>query len=103
MGIVFVKDLTTSESERAFNLLKRSITAEAVRSDWKNEKTLGAYNAVITPLTEVLSAHEQTRQNYLKVNILDRYYMHNDVVRHKYFASGSEGAGGGLEGSFLTC
>ena len=44
----------------------------------------------IKSLSDVPSAHEGNRQDYLVKKVLDQYYRGNESMRNSYFNNGSE-------------
>lgn len=83
-GSLYVKALSTDGGELAFNLLKSEPSQPTLADLRKKEFMLRAKS-----LKEVPSKHLSTRHNYLKVNVLDRYYRNNEEVQHQFFENGT--------------
>ena len=84
-----MKTLTTSSDDSVFSLKKRGLPDIAVQFSYNNDVLSTMFDAKISSLKEVYSKNHDTRQNYLKVNILDRYYEHDEPLRHAFFEDGS--------------
>jgi len=82
-----VKELSNSSREHTFDLKKRNVSLEAAKQNYACD--IGSVFAhSITPLDLVTSQQHDTRQNYLKVNILDRYYKEDAELMREFFEDG---------------
>lgn len=86
---VKVKQFSTQVEWETFRLLKPSLTKIDVLNLTASDFSSEQYKLSITPLEEVASAHEGNRKQYLKKNILYKYYKDNSDFEKKYFSSGN--------------
>lgn len=89
-GVLFARYLTSSEEEFEFNLISRSRKKEGLHRDWIADLHNPDYCSNIVALEETPSPKHKTRRNYLKVNILDRYYKNDPSIEQNFFGDGHD-------------
>lgn len=80
LGCVSFRRLSTDETSKSFALTDKQIPESFFR-EWASRMTQEEFKSFIVPLEDVSSAHHTTRKNYLKLNVLDRYYANDALVR----------------------
>lgn len=79
-GSIVVKKLSTDGEEISFNLLRRGMTRATLDDLHDDDHVLN-----IERLEGVVSKQHATRCNYLKVDVLERYYANNEEVKGLFF------------------
>ena len=87
-GIVCARKLSDSATSDEYTLLPPR-KFDSAHQMWENVTTNDAFKSVITPLSNVSSAQQGTRENYLVHNVLDRYYREKGNIRKEYFENGA--------------
>lgn len=80
-GYIFAKNLSSSSEEEAFNFNLHSTPSI---TDLSNPLFFSKWD----PLEKVPSKNKNKRAEYLKANIIDRYFPNDQDLKRAFFASG---------------
>lgn len=88
-GYMTMRKRTTSTEAQRVSLLGKDGLANFRSIHWDDVLRDPVYTGLIPDLEKQESKKQKNRAEYLKINILDRYYVGNERIRQKYFEDGS--------------